>query len=430
MNHFLSNLWYQKDVESNAAVCSIVYLRLLMLSLVTLFLLFWSLLYQPYPSWEQTGIVFLLTTVWSVIVLKRKTLQRSDWSEVREILVDISWVFAIVFISGRTTNPFIYYYLVLIAIAATLLSSKRAWSLCGLCIFLYSAMLLIDLKDHFNHFSNDYKIHLVGMWVNYVGSSVIICFFVSKLIKILHKQQDQMTDIRENNLKNEQLIGLATVSASTVHNLATPLSTLTILIDDVADNNDLKSNINQDLEIMREQIIRCQNTMQELSNLAKRSDEKTVQSINELVNDLNEHFALHHPETKPEIAFGLEQNYFIECSPLFEYAIINLINNAMESTSHKAIVDISVLQGHLNIAIKNDFEETLDKASKDSVSKRWGQLSSSDKEIGLGIGSLLANSTIERQGGTVKLEILTIDEGLEKKQVIVTIRFPLVQTTP
>ena len=387
--------------------------------LVILYL--WHTFIEPFAQWQATAITAVITLAWSLAFLSIKKIQFSYFADIREVLVDIFWVLACVMVAGSTTNPFIYYYLVITAFSATLLSNKKAWLVWVLCVLIYSALLMSDVKNHFEHFSKDYKIHLIGMWINYVGSAAVICFFVSKLMMHLRKQQESIAIIRENNLKNEQLIGLATVSASTVHNLNTPLATLTLLIDDIAINHALDHTLNDDLALMRQQISRCNNTIQDLSKIAQNSHQQTLISIAQLAEDIKNHYALHNPEKKPTITTLCNNLLQIECNALFKYAAINLINNALEAST-SAEMTINADDNNIYFLIKNNQSHPIE-----HLKQQWGKPTISSKATGLGIGSFLANSTIEKQGGRVSLDVTPDKKNAYTFNVLVTITFPIAQ---
>ena len=417
---FNLSTFIQSNNHSNVnALISMVKLRVTMLLLMLVILFFWHFIVSPFTQWHIAAITTVITFAWSFAFLNIQKLQVTPFADIREVLVDICWVLASVMVAGSTTNPFIYYYLVITAFAATLLSNKKAWLVWALCVLIYSVLLMSDVKNHFEHFSNDYKIHLIGMWVNYVGSAAVICFFVSKLMSHLRKQQENITVIRENNLKNEQLIGLATVAASTMHNLNTPLSTLTVLIDDVASNHQLDQDLNNDLALMRQQISRCNSTIHELSEIAQNSHRQTRVSIGQLASDIKNHYALHHPEKKPNIATLCDNQLQIQCNALFKYAVINLMNNALDASSLAEMI-ISSAQNNIYFAIKNSHDQSIEK-----LTQHWGKPTTSSKETGLGIGAFLANSTIEKQGGSVALEVTPKKSGEHRNHVLVTITFPI-----
>ena len=124
---------------------------------------------------------------------------------------------------------------------------------------------------------------------------------MSSLVGALRKQNLHIQHIREKNMKNEQLIGLATVSASAVHNLATPLSTLRMLIDEFNPQRIDTHELNDDLSLMKQQISRCQHTIEQLSVLAQKNDEVEWRSSLTLIEEIGKHYALNSPENIPII---------------------------------------------------------------------------------------------------------------------------------
>lgn len=262
MNSSHAFFWQFNSGDKASPLRSLLYLRLLIIVLVFLSLLAWCWLNRVFQYWQVPALALLAVATWSIFVLTRAAYHTAPHVELRELLIDITWVFIVVVFAGGGTNPFIYYYLVITALSAILLPGLRPWFICALCIFLYSALFVADIKQHFDHISSDYKTHLLGMWINYVSSAIVICFFMTKLMNVLRGQQESLMVSRENNLKSEQLIGLATVSAVTVHNLATPLSTLTLLVEDLAETGGGDDSVRGDLHMMKEQIQRCRSTIQ------------------------------------------------------------------------------------------------------------------------------------------------------------------------
>jgi two-component system sensor histidine kinase RegB len=329
--------------------------------------------------------------------------------------------------AGRSANPFIYYFLVIIALGATLMRASFAWLICVVSIVLYTALMAMDLRAHFAHFSSDYKIHLVGMWLNYLIGALVTCYFVSRLTTALKSQQKRMVEIREKNLKNEQLIGLAAVSANTVHNLATPLSTLGMLMDEMSQQKHM--DIQSDLAMAREQIQRCQSSIKDMVVSIEKGVASEWKPAQDLYSELCEHYALLNPTRMPLFHWQVERDIALMDSSLLRYALVNLINNALESSSSASDglnsslpvpeVSFTADRACLFITIRNQSTEAID-----MLESRWGKPSESSKSTGLGIGSFLANSTIENQGGHVTLTTETL-AARATIGVTVTISLPL-----
>jgi|SRR5690554_206113 len=406
--------------DSRVIVTSLIYLRLLVLGAVGLLIVLLGFYYQMPFSSAAVGTIAVLVAGWSMLVLASPALTEGTASAVRELLFDFVWVFGLVFFVGRSANPFIYYYLVLVVISAFIFSTRTAWFFCLGGILGYSSIMLLDTGVHLEHFTEDYQVHLAGMWLNYVGSSLVICYFVNRLANMMRDQQLQLSTAREKNLKNEQLIGIGTVAASTVHSLATPLSTLTVVAEDLVDRDRLEADVREDLLLMLAQVNRCKETIKNLASLAQ-GDGTEALSVMALKSELEEYYSLHSPGNALHfIAEPSASQYQISGHLLFLHALINLTNNAIEAGGDPVRVEFVAQEEILKIVISN---QALMPA--DVVFERWGKPRSSEKPAGLGIGSLLANSTIEQLGGTVHLQADQSQEKERYAQVKVTITLPL-----
>lgn len=405
--------------ETTVIVRNLIYLRFLVLVAVSLLTLLAGSYYDVVSSTAGVAAILVAVAAWSSLVLARRQLTRSPGAAIREVVVDFAWVLLLVLLVGRSSNPFIYYYLVLVAISASIFSARTAWAFCVGGILAYSGLLLLDIGAHFEHMAELYRAHLAAMWLNYLGSSLVTCYFVSRLARLIREQQAQLATAREETLKNEQLIGIGTVAASTVHSLATPLATLTVLAEDMSSGDCVQAELQDDLAMMLSQIHRCKLIMNDLSNLAQGWSNESNITVAGLKTLLEEHFALNSPGNIP--SFTLEKGVGtsqIISNLLLQHALINLINNALESEAAPAEVIFSRQEGILNIVIENKTS-----MQTDEVFARWGKPTLSDKQAGLGIGSFLANSTIEKLGGSVRLDA---EEGALTK-IVVTVALPLLE---
>ena len=412
----LSNLTAEND---RSAVRFLLYWRLILCAVTLLGIGLWHSFYRTYELWLPCLVCFSLIFAWTTFALCKHSLQNTSYAPIREVCIDLLWIFVIALLTGRSANPFIYYFLVVVAFSATLLSQKQAWFISLVSIALYTVLLYLDVQEHFEHFSSDYRIHLIGMWLNYLISTTVICYFVSHLISQVRKQNSHIRDFREKTLKNEQLIGLATVAASAVHDLATPLSTLGLLVNEQIQAKTSDSHLKDDLELMSKQITRCNHTIDELSLLAQKSDERNNIVVANLINNVKDHYSLHFPDINIDFSCTIEPETKISCTALFHYALINLINNAIESSNNSIMIDFSSSNLELLIEIGNTCCE-----SKELIEERWGKLVKSEKNSGLGIGSMLANSTIEQQGGRVIFDAQSTDVENETT-IVVSIFFPI-----
>lgn len=360
---------------------------------------------------------------WSLWLLRRGGGDIQPQHVLRELIIDGIWLALVVFYSGRSENPFIYYFLVLIAIAATALRARNAWLFSFTGILVYSAFLYLDINNHFDHIPDDYQFHLLGMWINFCGSSLVACYFISKLAASLRSHQLQLSHAREETLRNEQLIGIGTLATSTVHALGTPLSTLTILLGEMRNESDMAEK-RQDIDLMLGQISRCKDTMKKLSLLAEQENsEPLLEPVHKLFEHLREHYGLNKPLHLPQFNADPCCNASeLRHSLLLRHALINLIDNAIDAAKTFVVVDFQCYATVLQITITDDGP-----GMPQELLVRWGKPQKSAKKNGLGIGAFLANSTIEKLGGTVAIDTTGADTaaapqyGAAKTRVLVTL---------
>ncbi len=406
--------------SSSGIVKSILLIRLTIVSAITILLTYFHTVHQSFDDFQLLLIACACIFMYSLLSIKNQHSLNTKHAIARELVIDLIWVFIIVWFSGRSANPFIYYYLLLTLIAAATLTNKQISVFCLSGIMAYSVLMYVDLNLHFQHMSEAYQMHLLGMWLIYVGSVLSSCFFVSRLSSFMQEQQKQLRKEREQNLKNEQLIGIGTIAASTVHSLASPVSTLALLTDEIREQNTNKT-LTEDLNLMLKQIERCKTIMKELSSLAQHNEENKTLKIATLSEHLQDHYSLHYPNNLPVFNYDEKiQHQSIRNSSVLQFALINLINNSLESSNTTSTVDYKIIDEHLALCISNNC-----KGDENNIRHNWGNPTPSSKENGLGIGSFLANSTIEKLGGHVELNINKQVENPELNTVTVTISLPL-----
>ena len=135
-----------------------------------------------------------------------------------QLLIDILGITLLLYFSGGADNPFVSYYLVPLCIAAATLNWRAAWPLmlfslaCYTLLFFYR-IPLPDLAPHAAHgghaahmstSGNGFSAHTVGMWFNFLISAALITFFVVRMAESLRQQNETLTQLKEDRLRDEQ----------------------------------------------------------------------------------------------------------------------------------------------------------------------------------------------------------------------------------
>src|SRR5690606_14448600 len=133
-----------------------------------------------------------------------------------QLLIDIFALTALLYLSGGSTNPFISLYLLPLTIAAAILPWRYTWAIAGITITCYTILLFeyIPLPhdhsdDHSAHLM-EFNLHISGMWLTFVLSTILIAWFVVKMSSSIRDRDKDLAQAREQALRNEQIIALGT----------------------------------------------------------------------------------------------------------------------------------------------------------------------------------------------------------------------------
>ncbi len=332
----------------------------------------------------------------------------SEWMIFIQLLLEILSFSLILFFAGGATNPFTFYYLIPLAISATVIPGVHTWSLTILTIFLYSLLLKFYVPlayhthDHTQSLSGDnqFSQHVLGMWFGFLVSALIVTWFITYLSRELKRRDQAINEARRRELYDQQMVTLGTLAAGTAHELGTPLASLAVISGEITQGFDPQKypDLFENQKILSDQIIRCKEILSVLSETAgeSRADEGFLLSPDNFIDRLMTQWK----SSRSEAAFDLQTQHSDQLNLVFDKTIIqaaiNLLNNAADASSEPILIKSRTHQNELLIEITDNgagmSEEQIEMA---------GETSFSDKPHGMGIGLFLAISTLRRSGGGV-----------------------------
>ena len=336
------------------------------------------------------------------------------------LLVDIGVLTALLYFSGGSTNPFITLYLLPLSIAAAILPLRYTWAVTGTALACYATLMfvyaplpkqtisvtlldkLLQVAMHDTYGSHrtqsGFGLHLLGMWLNFVLSAVLIAWFVARMAQSLRERDMQLAQAREETLRNEQVLALGTLAAGTAHELGTPLATMAVIATELERDHAHNPALTEDLRLLRTQTQRCKEI---LTRLTSRSDAATSVNCEHYLQTLIEQWQLAHPQNVMRAHFaGAQPAPRIVVEQTLDQSIFNLLNNAADVSPDGIELNVHWDDTQLILEIRDHGP-----GIGTEVATRVGDAFFTTKAPGggLGIGLFLANATIERLGGTVSL---------------------------
>ncbi len=326
-----------------------------------------------------------------------------------QLLIDVGGLTILLYFSGGASNPFVSYYLVPLTISAAILPWRFTWIIAGLSLLAYSLMLvyyqpLVDVQptmNHGNHISSGFNLHILGMWFTFALSTGLITYFVVKMASALRQQESHLVSNREDELRNEQILAVATLAAGTAHELGTPLSTMTILIEELEQEYQQPLQLKQDLGLLKNQIESCRRILQGLVKTAEAHSHGQKQTVflADYMRQLLSHWQVVRPDANAQLTLhDNTKNSQLSVDPTLEQAICNLLNNAADAADDSFEVSVQCDKHTATICIRDHGPGIPSK-----VAKQIGKPFVSTKGKGLGLGLFLSHATINRYGGTIEL---------------------------
>jgi two-component system sensor histidine kinase RegB len=343
-----------------------------------------------------------------------------------QLIADIVFLVLLLYFTGGATNAFVSLLLIPIAIAAVTLPLWMLAIIAVLAIAAYSFMLWM-MPMHVMH--GNMEGHFIGMWINFLFSTSIVALVVSKLARSIHEKELAIAHYREEQLKQEKITALGIASAQVTHQLATPLATAQLLVDE------LNEEYPQDDVVidLQKQIQRCAeslHTFRQMTFDIKTQDIKAIRCEN-IVTQLQEYIVLNYPEIRLKQVNTIPTDklsaaYVLADGALLP-AIFNLMNNAVRATKanhgNEIVLTVSLSESKQTKGKKNklwclsiqDFGTGFTAAKL----KKLG-LELVDSEQGLGMAVFLSHASLERLGG--KLTLANHPQG----GALVTLTLPLI----
>ncbi len=337
-----------------------------------------------------------------------------DFEYFVQILLDVSFLTLLLFFSGGATNPFVSLLLLPVAIAAVTLKRGLLIAVTLLAFAAYTLLLLSISAMEMHHV--DIHQHFVGMWVNFALSAMVVVLIVASLVQAMHKQDRYVSRLREEQLRQEQLVALGTISAQFVHHLATPLGTASLLAEELAEqlegtnqkhvpgsHGDKANDDSGSLMHLRSQLALCSKRLQDFRAMAEevKQNQQQQMSLLSLFDELKEEIQLNFPDMQVQYELPDPDRYSIQADTTLLPAILNLVQNAVQA-SRKHLQERISLSGLIkNNQLLLSIRDYGSGISEDNLLQLGSRLVESDK--GLGMGVLLSHATLERFAAELKL---------------------------
>jgi len=362
--------------------------------------LVYSYLNLKFPIIESHIIIFigLLTNLY--LQFRIKTSQLKDIYSSLFLIYDLIQLSALLYLTGGISNPFSLLLIVPAIVSSTFLSMGTTIILGAITVILLSFLTKYYLPlPGLNEYSFSFPIfYLIGILISVIVGLVFLSYFGIRFAGETKKRSEALNKLQQVIAKEYELESLGGQAAAAAHSLGTPLATITVVAKELRKEIGEKSKHTKDLDLLISQTKRCGDILKQISQKqivedkfmsAVKLEDLLVEILRSFMETSGKEIKLNSKNDKNKIN--------IKRSPEIIYGLRNFIGNAVKFSNKKVTVELISNESNISIQISDDGpgfpEDIINILGEPYIKSKY----SNDKS-GLGLGTFLGKTLLERQG--------------------------------
>ena len=324
------------------------------------------------------------------------------------LMYDIIQLSILLFLTGGIFNPFAILLIVPTIVSSTFLSMGSTIILGTSTIILlfvltFFNMPLPGMEEYVLSFPNYY---VTGILISLIIGLIFLSYFGVRFAGETKKRSDALNKLQQILAKEYELESLGGQAAAAAHSLGTPLATIAVVAKEMRKEAGDNSKFTKDIDLLISQTKRCSEILKKISQKQIIKDEfLSAMSFENLLEEIIKSFK---ESSEKNIGLNIDKDVNkidIKKNPEIVYGLRNFIGNAVKF-SHQNIL-ISIISDNINlfVIIEDDgpgFPDDIIKAIGEPYIKSRSKLSKNN--AGLGLGTFLGKTLLERQSAMISFE--------------------------
>lgn len=394
---------------------TVMWMRTLALAAQVLLLAVVGLLLKVSLPWSVLAVILGALVLLNAITLIRLRQGHSvgSFEVAAQLFADLAAFTFVLYFTGGVTNPFVSLYLPLLGLAAALLPWVQVAVLALFSVVAYTVLmgnyipLVLANPDDGVHF------HLVGMWLNFLVSVLILVGFVARLSSSIRNRDQALGRAQQRLTSESRLAALGNQAASIAHQLGTPVSTIATIVSDWKNDPAMQAQV-REMDILSAQVQSITDTLGQLRaqievNPRHNADAQFINPSEWLQATLSvwrTRNPQHEVRLMPSIA-SIAGEFKVR-KELLELGLVTLLDNAAQSQQRACVgepLQVGMQCDHESLTLfVNDAGGGIDAELLPKIGQQLFQAN------GQGMGLFLLANLLEREGG--KLSLRNLNPGV------------------
>lgn len=254
------------------------------------------------------------------------------------LLVDVATLTVQLYLSGGTTNPFAFLYLLQIIISAVLLEAWSTWTIVVVTLVCLGLLAVFaqPLALPFDHARGIASLYVQGMLICFALNAGLLVIFVSRISGTVRAKAAQLAELRQRAAEEDHIVRMGLLASGAAHELGTPLATLSVILGDWKRMPEFRNSpvLLEEIGEMQTQLQRCKSIVSGilLSAGKARGESALRTTIHTFLDGLAEDWE----DSRPVKDFEYENRIVDDIPVVFDSAlkqsIDNLLDNALEAS--------------------------------------------------------------------------------------------------
>lgn len=339
------------------------------------------------------------------------------------LLVDVAVLTGQLYYSGGIANPFVFLFLLQVAVASVLLRPRYVWALVlassGAFVALtqwHRPLALEGLPQA--SLSSDY---VGGLLVCFILCAALLVIFIGRISRNLRRRDETLARLRQRAAEEEHIVRMGLLASGAAHELGTPLATLSVILGDWSRMAPFagEPELREEIEEMQRQIARCKAIVAGILSSAgeTRGDAPRETTLHAFLDELVEEWRRSRGAELQYRREGLDLPIISDTA--LQQMIHNVLDNALEAAPGQPLFfDARWDEDTLALRVQDRGP-----GFPPHVLERLGTPYQSSKGTGRGLGLFLAVNVARTLGGHIAAH--NVPGGAE-----VTITLPLATLMP
>lgn len=344
------------------------------------------------------------------------------------LLIDVAALTALLYLSGGATNPFVFLYLLQVALGAVLLEAWSTWVLVAVtsCCFLVLTRWFEPLVIPGANADTLFRLHIIGMLICFVLNAVLVVVFVTRINRNLRRRDERVAELRQNAVEQDHIVRMGLLASGAAHELGTPLASLSVILGDWKHMPVFRADpaLAEEIQDMESEVLRCKNIVTGILMSAgeARGERAEMTSLHRFLNELASEWVESRAVTKfhfelPEDEESAHRlSTVIVSDSALKQVLFNVLDNALEASPHWVSLEAKFVGESLEIQVRDRGPGF----APEILAAVGRPYQSTKGRPGGGLGLFLVFNVVRKLGGKVRVENAASGVG-----AIVTLSWPL-----